>query len=200
MPLEKILERIIQDGNQEIRKILDEAKSRASQIIEEGKREAQRLVETLAREGEENARKVRERIVTLAALESRKRILGEKQRILEELYLEVEKRIRDLNGRDYRELLKKIMVESCQTGEELVVVGEKDRKRIDQKLINSVNAELVKAGKKGKLKLSSEPAPIPDGFILKSGKIEINNSWENTFRSLREKTEDEVIKLLFTWD
>ncbi|MFB0527346.1 MAG: V-type ATP synthase subunit E [bacterium] len=198
MSLEKILEKIIQDNDKEIRKIIDEAESRGSQIIDEGKGEVERAVQQLTREGEENARKVRERIVTLASLESRKRILGEKQRILGEVYQEVEKRIRNLNGRDYRELVKKIMVESCQTGEELVVVGEKDKKRIDQKLINSVNTELVKAGKKGKLKLSSEPASIPDGFILKSGKIEISNSWENILRALREKTEDEVIKLLFT--
>jgi len=198
MPLEKILEKIVQDSKEEITKILDEAKSRASQIIEEGKREAEKVAGELTREGEENARKVKEIIVTLASLESRKRILGEKQRILGELYLEVEKRIRNLNGRDYRELVKKIMLESCQTGEELVVIGENDRKRIDQELIESVNAELVKAGKKGKLKLSPEPASIPDGFILKLGKIEINNSWENILRSLRENTEDEVIKLLFT--
>jgi vacuolar-type H+-ATPase subunit E/Vma4 len=198
MSLEKILEKIKEDSEQEIRKILDEAKSRASQIIEEGKREAEKVAGELTREGEENARKVKEIIVTLASLESRKRILGEKQRILGEVYLEVEKRIRNLNGRDYRKLVKKIMLESCQTGEELVVIGEKDRKRIDQKLIESVNAELVKAGKKGKLKLSSEPASIPDGFILKLGKIEISNSWANILRSLREKTEDEIIKLVFT--
>jgi len=198
MSLEKILEKIIQDSEQEIRKILDEAKSQASQIVEEGKREAEKVIQELTREGEDNARKVRERIVTLASLESRKRILGQKQRILGELYLEVEKRVRNLNGRDYRELLKRIMLESCQTGEELVVVGEKDRKRIDQQLIRSVNAELEKAGKKGNLKLSSEVPSIPDGFILKSGKVEINNSWESILRSLREKTEDEVIKLLFT--
>ena len=198
MSLEKILEKIIQDSDKEIKKIIDEAESRASQIIEEGKREGERAVQQLTREGIENARKAGERIVTLASLESRKRILGEKQRILGEVYREVEKRIRNLNGRDYRELVKRIMLESCQSGEELVVVGKNDRKRIDQKLINSVNAELVKAGKKGKLKLSSEPASIPDGFILKSGKIEISNSWENILRSLREKTEDEVIKLLFT--
>ena len=198
MSLEKILEKIIQDSDKEIKKIIDEAESRASQIIEEGKREGERAVQQLTREGIENARKAGERIVTLASLESRKRVLGEKQRILGEVYREVEKRIRNLNGRDYRELVKRIMLESCQSGEELVVVGKNDRKRIDQKLINSVNAELVKAGKKGKLKLSSEPASIPDGFILKSGKIEISNSWENILRSLREKTEDEVIKLLFT--
>ncbi len=197
MSLEKILEKIKEDSEQEIRKILDEAKSRASQIIEEGKREAEKVAGELTRGGEENARKVKERIVTLASLESRKRILGEKQRILGQLYLEVEKRIRNLNGRDYRELVKKIMLESCQTGEELVVIGENDRKRIDEKLIESVNAELAKAGKKGKLKLSSEPASIPDGFILKLGKIEINSSWGSILRSLREKTEDEVIKLLF---
>ena len=119
MSLEKILEKIVQDSEEEIRKILDEANSRASQIIEEGKREAERVAQELTREGEDNARKVRERIVTLASLESRKRILGEKQRILGELYLEVEKRIKNLNGRDYRELVKKIMLESCQTGEEL---------------------------------------------------------------------------------
>jgi len=198
MPLEKILEKIIHDSDKEIRKIIDEAESRASQIIEEGKREAERMVGELTREGIENARKGGERIVTLTSLESRKRILGEKQKILGEVYQEVEKRIRNLNGRDYRELVNRIMLESCQSGEELVVVGKNDRKRIDEKLINSVNAELVKGGKKGKLKLSSEPASIPDGFILKSGKIEISNSWDNILRSLREKTEDEVIKLLFT--
>ena len=197
MSLEKILEKIIQDNDKEIKKIIDEAESRTSRIIEEGRREAERVVVELTREGIENARKAGERIVTLASLESRKRILAEKQRILGEVYQEVEKRIRNLNGRDYRELVKKIMLQSCQTGEELVVVGKNDRKKIDQKLINSVNAELVKAGKKGKLKLSSEPAYIPDGFILKWGKIEISNSWDNILRSLREKTEDEVIKLLF---
>ncbi|NIM02644.1 hypothetical protein GTN66_00600 [bacterium] len=198
MPLEKIIEKIIQDNDKEIKKIIDEAESRASQIVEEGRREAEKVARELTRQGEENARKVSERIVTLASLESRKRILAEKQRILGEVYQEVEKRIRNLNGRDYRELVKRIMLESCQTGEELVVVGKNDKKRIDEKLINSVNAELVKVGKKGKLKLSSEPAFIADGFILRSGKIEISNSWENILRSLREKTEDEVIKLLFT--
>lgn len=198
MSLEKILEKIIQDNDKEIRKIIDEAESRASRIIEEAGGEAEKVVQELTREGEDNAREVGERIVTLASLESRKRILGEKQRILGEVYQEVEKRIRNLNGRDYRELVKRIMLQSCQTGEELVVVGKNDSKRIDEKLINSVNAELVKAGKKGKLKLSSEPASIADGFILKWGKIEISNSWENILRSLREKTEDEVIKLLFT--
>ena len=198
MSLEKILEKIVQDSDKEIRKIIDEAESRASRIIEEAGREAEKVVQELTREGIENARKVRERIVTLASLESRKRILGEKQRILGEVYREVEKRIRNLNGRDYRELVKKIMLQSCQTGEELVVVGKNDRKKIDEKLIKSVNGELVKAGKKGKLKLSSEPASIADGFILKWGKIEISNSWENILRSLRERTEDEVIKLLFT--
>jgi len=198
MSLEKILEKIVQDSDKEIRKIIDEAESRASRIIEEAGREAEKVVQELTREGIENARKVRERIVTLASLESRKRILGEKQRILAEVYREVEKRMRNLNGRDYRELVKKIMLQSCQTGEELVVVGKNDSKRIDEKLIDSVNGELVKAGKKGKLKLSSEPASIADGFILKWGKIEISNSWENILRSLRERTEDEVIKLLFT--
>jgi len=198
MSLEKILEKIRQDSEEEIRKILEEAKSRASQIIEEGKREAEKVAKGLSREGEENGRKVRERIVTLASLESRKRILGEKQRILGDIYREVEERIRNLNSRDYRELVKKIMLESCQSGEELVVVGENDRKRIDEQLIETVNAELVKAGKKGKLKLSSEPASIPDGFILKLGKIEMSNSWANILRSLREKTEVEVIRLLFT--
>jgi len=198
MSLEKILEKIRQDSEEEIRKILEEAKSRASQIIEEGKREAEKVAKGVSREGEENGRKVRERIVTLASLESRKRILGEKQRILGDIYREVEERIRNLNSRDYRELVKKIMLESCQSGEELVVVGENDRKRIDEQLIETVNAELVKAGKKGKLKLSSEPASIPDGFILKLGKIEMSNSWANILRSLREKTEDEVIRLLFT--
>ena len=198
MSLEKILEKIRQDSEEEIRKILEEAKSRASQIIEEGKREAEKVAKGVSREGEENGRKVRERIVTLASLESRKRILGEKQRILGDIYREVEERIRNLNSRDYRELVKKIMLESCQSGEELVVVGENDRKRIDEQLIETVNAELVKAGKKGKLKLSSEPASIPDGFILKLGKIEMSNSWANILRSLREKTEVEVIRLLFT--
>jgi len=198
MPLEKILEKIVQDSEDEIRKTIAEAKARASQIAEEGKREAEKVARDLTRDGEENARKARERIVTLASLESRKRILAEKQRIIEELYREVEDKIRNLNGKDYRELVRKVMVESSQTGEEVVVIGEKDRKKIDQKLIDGVNSELVRTGKKGRLKLSSEPAPIADGFILKLGKIEINNSWQNIVRSLREKTEDEVIRLLFT--
>ncbi len=197
MSLEKILEKIIRDNDKEIKKIIDEGESRASGIIEEGKREAERVVSDLTREGEENARKVKGRIVTLASLESRKRVLAEKQRILGEVYREAEKRIKNLNGRDYRELVKKIILQSCETGEELVVVGKNDKKKIDEKLINGINHELVKAGKKGKLKLSSEPASIPDGFILKTGRIEISNSWDNVLRSLREKTEDEVIKLLF---
>jgi len=198
MSLEKIIEKIREDSGKEIKKIIDEANSRVAQIIEEGKGEAEKLALQLTREGEENARKVGERIVTLASLESRKHLLGEKQKILGDIYREAEKRIRNLNGRDYRDLVKRIMLESCQTGEQTVFVGENDRKRIDQKLIDSVNVELVKANKKVKLKLSSEPALISDGFILKSGKIEINNSWERILKSLRERTEDEVIKLLFT--
>lgn len=194
MAIKDIIDKINSDTDLETREIIVKAENEVEGIILGADEEAKGLHERMIEEGREQAEKAKARIITMALLEGKKAVLGEKQKILNEVYAKVEERIRGLDDRGYKSLMKRLIINSCREKEAEVIVGEGDKKRIDRKLVEEVNKTL---GKKCDVKLVEEKARIPDGFILRYGKMEVDNSMSSIVSSLKEETIDEVVKKLF---
>lgn len=196
MPLEKITERILQNGRGKAAAIKREAEAKAQEIIAEAQKRADSQSKEKFSAATRQATEERKRILALAQLEARNDILRAKREVIEEAFRGVLERLCSLSEVGYWELLKKTLVEIAGGGEE-IILSSSDHKRIPREFLNQINELLIKNGKRGSLKLSRETRNIRGGFILKAGGVEINNSFESLVDSIREEIELEVVGILF---
>ena len=90
-----------------------------------------------------------------------------------------------------------MLFRSVTTGMEEIVLAKKDRELLGATLVNNINQRLVGAGRTGSLKLSAEAGDFNGGFILKSGDVEINQSFDTVLRMQHDELETLAIKVLF---
>ena len=133
--------------------------------------------------------------LAVARLEMAKEYLATKTAVLDEVFAQARQKIATLPENEYRDLMGRLMAEAVEQGDEEVVPGKGDD-RVDQKLVDSVNAGL-KADGKGNLTLSSEKAGIDGGFLLKRGKIRTNVSVDVLLERARTDLEMELAEDLF---
>lgn len=196
MPLEKITERILQNGRGKAAAIKREAEAKAQEIIAEAQKRADSQSKEKFSAATRQATEERKRILALAQLEARNDILRAKREVIEEAFGGALERLCSLSEAGYWELLKKTLVEIAGGGEE-IILSSSDHKRIPREFLNQANELLIKNGKRGSLKFSPETRNIRGGFILKVGGVEINNSFESLVDSIREEIEPEVVEVLF---
>ena len=197
MALEDILKRIREDAHKEAEKVRKEAKARAEAILEESKNEASSIRESLIKEGKASSLKERRRILTLSNLESRKEILKKKQSFIEEAFQMALQHLENLSNGQYCSTIKKMLLQTVESGEEEVIISPRDEKRMTPSFLEEVNEGLAENGKSGKLRLSPERREFSGGFILRSGRKEIKCTFTSIFKVKREELEGEVASILF---
>ncbi len=197
MPIEKILERIKSDAQKEASHIRDEAKAKADEILESARKEAESIKSKILATAQAQAEEEKKRILSLARLESRNSILSQKQDAVASALKGALDKLLSLPSKEYQELLKKMIVNAVTTGEEEIILSPHDRKRITNNFVEEVNSILVRQGRRGNLKLSAEARDIKGGFVLRSDKIEANNSFPALLETLREEIEPQILRILF---
>ncbi len=194
------------DPQQVIDKILTEAQNEAGEI--RGQAEQQQAAEQtkfddlMASFAEKTQQMVAQaaeaekaQILAMARMEAMKDYLAEKTRILDEVFERSREQVRQLPDGEYRQLMKRLLLAVVESGDEQVVPG-KDDSRIDQRLVDEVNAELKDKGKGG-LTLSDERHAQGGGFILKRGRIQTNVTTDVLVGQSRGELEIELSNDLF---
>lgn len=197
MSLEKIIERIKQDAQAQIAEIKDKASKEADKILQNAKNEADSYKAQALEKAKVQAQQRKQRLISSANLEFRKEILAEKQKAIDSAFQEAVNTLVQMKDDEYKQIIKKMLISSVQSGDEEIILSPRDKTRINENFIKEVNKELAKLGKKGNLKISKNNYNILGGFVLKKGNIEINNSFETLFKSFRDELEAEVSKVLF---
>jgi V/A-type H+-transporting ATPase subunit E len=197
MSLEKIIDRIKQDAQAQIVDIKSKASKDAEEIIKKAEKDAEAYKAKVLEDAQKEAGQHKQRLISTANLEFRKEILREKQNSIDSAFQEAINRLVNMKDEDYRKTIKKMLLSSVQTGDEEIVISQKDKSRINDNFLKDVNKELVKAGKKGNLKISKDSYNILGGFVLRKGNVEINNAFESMIKSFREDLEADVSKVLF---
>lgn len=187
MSLHDILEQIKKQADHEIA-ILDEACEQAVAAIEkeyEKKREAGGL--EMEEKVKDNAAKIKERTEAFARIETRNHLLAAKRKILEEIF---EKSLNELvESPDYESIVAALLKQAAHSFEIGTIIPAKGKEEATK------NA-LQKSG--GPFKMSEQSAPIRGGFLLESGNIEGNFSFESILKKeLWEELEVKLNQLLF---
>ncbi len=198
MTIKDISEKIISDSRIQADKIIAQAEDDANNIIKKGKKEADNIKNIILYKCNQEASLRKSKILTEANLEAKKIILSEKQKIIEDVFNKASESILKLEDKDYRNIIKKMILDNIETGDETIFIDHSDQKKISEKFIEDINKELKSKREKGELKLSTSYLPIKGGVVIGSGKIRKNISLEFLLKKIREELEIQISKDLFS--
>ena len=197
MSLEKILERIEKDAQSEAEKIRNRASATANEITKKAEAEAEELKAQALEQAESEAELRKERIISTARLDLRKARLAGRQDAIDVAFRGAVESLVNMEDEEYLKVMKDMILPNVQTGSEEIILSDRDKTRLSEKLLKEVNRQLSKDGGKGKLTISQDTYKMLGGFVLRRGKIELNCSFESLFKSFRGDLESEVSKILF---
>ncbi len=198
MAIEDIVKKIISDAEQKVKQIINSYTEEAKKIISEKEKELKKKEITEKERIDRASENLKARTVQIAELELRKEILNEKQKIIEQVFEKAEEMIYTMPKEKYIEFIKNKLIQYIETGNEEIIVGEKDKEIITPTFIEELNKEVkAKLRENADLKISNEHTNIEKGVILKQGKIRINCSIKSLMKEAREKCEEKVVKILF---
>jgi len=194
---DRIIQRVLDDAQARAESIKAEASEKANAIESEAREKANRRKEQILEQAHKSAAEQKSRIIGVAQLEARKKLLAAKQEMIGEAFQKALGELSGLDDREYLSVIRALLLEMSDTGTETVIFNERDKERITEDFWKDVNNSLADQGKKGELELSEETRPIKGGFILQRGGLEMNCSFESLLETKRDELEYEVAELLF---
>ena len=195
MEAEQVVEKILADAKAEadkIKKQADDQEAAEQAKLAEQLDEYKKQTEILAQKAGEDEKS---HVLAAARMDIAKQFLAEKRKILDEVFEQARRQLQNLPDEEYRALIKKLILDAVETGDEEVVIDTNEN-RIDQEFIKEINRELG-PDYKSDLRLSDERQDLVAGFILKRGKIKTNVSIEVLLGQARKELEIELAKELF---
>lgn len=194
---DRLKEKILEEARHKAQNIIDQAKNQADSIMNAAKEEAEEKAGQILDKAREEAEEIRKRMMASAQLEARKYKLSVKQEMVEKAFSEALNRLVSMPPDQYEEMLAEMIAASVSTGNEEIIVSDRDIKRLSGNFLQSVNSKIAARGIPGNVTLSKETRNIAGGFILRLGDVEINNSFEAIIRMRRDDLEPDVVKILF---
>lgn len=194
---EKIKTKIIEDANAKALEIEKQARDDAQAIMEQASADIAKKRATLLQKAEADGVESYKRLIAIAGLEGRKEILRAKQDMIDAAFQKALEKVCQMEDRDYQKLLERMIADAAGNEIGEILLSEKDVKRMDNLFAGNVNRYIADAGKKGSLKLSNQFIKTAGGFVLKSGEMEINSTFEILFGMLRTELESDVVRILF---
>ncbi len=193
MGVDKIKNKILEDADIQVKKILEEAEKEKEEILKKAEEEANKRYEEIIKRGEKEAEMVYNRIIAEAKLEAKKKLLKAKEKIIEKAIQKIKEDLFKLPEKpEYRDKLYKLTVEAIELlGEEDSYIAKINKRDIN--LLKEIQNELkYDFGKNITLKV--ETVDIIGGIILQT--IDKTKEVDNSLEAIFERKLPEIrIKL-----
>ena len=187
MSIEKIVDKILSEANEEAAEVLDKAKDEKANKLKEAKIKAKELIENAKVKGQEDSELLVSRRISVAELEVRKMKLQTKQQLILKCFDLALEKLANLKEEDYIELMVDAISQTGVSEGELIL-NKRDRDKVGEKIIERLD---------GKLTLSKENIDAKGGFVLRQGSVEINSTLERMVDSIKEEVTPKVVETLF---
>ena len=190
--LERILDQILSDANQEAQEQLSAAEQEKNAILAQAKAKADETAAAVLKSGEEKAAVIRERAESAAQMERRNAMLAFKQQMIGATIDRTRASLENAPDDEYFQIL--LLVEKFATeGSAQMHLNARDLKRLPA----DFEARLKEAAPKTEISLSQEPSEIESGFLLTYGGIDINCTFEAIFEGAKAQLRDVVSQTLW---
>ena len=196
--IDKIAGKIAEDARRDADSILAEAKAQAAGIANKyaalAKDESDRIIAA----GKERTKEILRRAASAAGQEAKQQLLATKQKMISRAFDVALKKLSSLSAKEYVAFLARLAAEASSSGNEEIILSSKDLKACGEKVLDSSNKLLAKAGKKNNLVLSEEPGAFEGGLMLRQGQVETNCTLGAILRLSKEELAPEVAAVLFS--
>lgn len=182
--LDNILKKISDDANTRTNQILQQAREDSTKKSEEILNEVNVKKEEILNEAKLSASRLKEQVVVGKNLEIRNNKLEAKQKIIDKVFEQSCQKLNDMPEKDFLKFVKTY----CAN----INIKENDEIILPDKY-NKINISQISPN----LKLYVGDRKINGGFILISGGIEQNNTFEALIDYYRHDLEQDVIRKLF---
>lgn len=195
--IEKITARIAAEAQAEAAKIIAAAHQQAEHVRADYENKAQEEYLSLVNSASVAAKQQSQRQSNNANLEGRKALLALKQQLISKAYSKAQEKILSLPDEEYVAFLAKLAGDASVSGDEEIVLNERDRERIGEKLVEAANSLLKERGLVPGLKLSDTVRKMTGGLILRKGAVDINCTLELLTDMSRSSLDAEIAAILF---
>lgn len=185
MALTDILEKIDKEAQAQINELVTEFEKKKKELESEAKESQKKAEAEMAAKAEADAARMTETAKLEAEMAAKNQLLRAKREIIDETLKKAVEKLSDSDN--YEEILTEIIKRADIEAAQVIPAEGKEE---------ATRSAIQKSGKG--YTLASESAKIAGGFILKSEKLEIDNSFETIIlQELRPDLEIELHKLLF---
>lgn len=190
--LDKIIARMEADTRAECNALAANAAENAAAILRDYQAQADAAARDSAQRAEAQAAEHLEHLNGSSQLACRQRVLAAKQQLIDEAFARAAQALAALPQADYIDLLAALAAENGSGDEELLLSAH-DRETVGAAVVDAANAKKPGAA----FRLSDETRDTGGGLVLRRGRVELNCSFTEKLRQLRQEESSAVAKLLF---
>ena len=190
--LEKIVARMESDTRAECDALAASAAENAAVILRDCQAQADAAAQDSRQRAAAQAAEHLEHLNGSSQLACRQRVLAAKQELIDEAFARAAKALTALPQAEYIDLLATLAVENG-SGDEELLLSAADRDAVGAAVVEAANRK--KAG--AAFRLSEETRDTGGGLVLRRDRVELNCSFTEKLRQLRQEESSAVAKLLF---
>jgi len=190
---EKIIAHIQADAKAQADAILAQAEQQCAAIREEYEKKAADSYAARIRAGVKDCQDRVDSMERIAGMEARKGLLSLKQEMVSRSFDKALEMVTGLPEEQYTALLARLAAKGSVSGDEEIILNERDRAAVGEKVTEAANAIL--GG--GKLTLSDRVGDFKGGLVLHRGDVEANCTVELLIELCRADMAAELAGVLF---
>ena len=190
--LDKIIARMESDIRAECDALAANAAENAAAIRRDYQAQADAAARDSAQRAQTQAAEHLEHLNGSSQLACRQRVLAAKQQLIDEAFARTAQALAALPQADYIDLLAALAAENG-SGDEELLLSARDREAVGAAVVDAANAR--KPGVS--FHLSGETRDTGGGLVLRRGRVELNCSFTEKLRQLRQEESSAVARLLF---
>ena len=190
---EKIIAHIQADAKSRTDAILAEAEKQCEAIRADYDKKAAQVYAEKVRTGTKACQDQVDSVQRIARMEAKKALLSVKQEMVAKSFEQAQELLTSLPEEQYVAFLAKLAARASVSGDEEIVLNERDRAAVGEAVVKAANALL----KGGKLSLSERTGSFAGGLILSRGNVEANCTAELLVELCRGEMSAEIADMLF---
>lgn len=190
--LEKIVARMEADTQAACDALAASAAENAAAILRDCQAQADAVTRDSAQRAETQAAEHLEHLNGSSQLACRQRVLAAKQQLIDEAFARAAQALAALPQAKYVDLLAALAAENGSGDEELLLSAH-DRETVGAAVVDAANAKRPGTA----FRLSDETRDTGGGLVLRRDRVELNCSFTEKLRQLRQEESSAVAKLLF---
>lgn len=190
--LEKIVARMEADTQAACDALAASAAENAAAILRDCQAQADAVTRDSAQRAAAQAAEHLEHLNGSSQLACRQRVLAAKQQLIDEAFARTAQALAALPQADYIDLLAALAAENGSGDEELLLSAH-DRETVGAAVVDAANAKRPGAA----FRLSDETRDTGGGLVLRRDRVELNCSFTEKLRQLRQEESSAVAQLLF---